>query len=133
MWTGDQLAASGSVGTAAFGRPAVVLPAVEPVPAPAGTRVVQRLTGQGQPEVPQNVVAGVPAATLVARCLGPEPLEVTVGDRPLGRVPCDDQVRVLAEGVDLEQGRPLVARGVPELRGGSSAQVSYDVAVVTGG
>ena len=130
---GSRLLAAGEVGEPLFGGPSVVLPAVEPVPVPAGSREVQRLRGQGRSELPVNLVATVPAATLVARCRGPVPLEVSLEHRPLGRVPCDERVHVLAERVSLTHGQPLAARGVPELRGDIDVPVSYDVAVVTAG
>jgi hypothetical protein len=131
---GSRLLAGGEVGEPLFGRPAVVLPAVEPVPVPAGTREVQRLRAQGGgPQGPQSLGATVPAATVIARCRGAAPLEVSVDYRPLGRVPCDEQVHVLAEKVSLLQGQPLAARGVPELRGDPDEPVSYDVVVITAG
>jgi hypothetical protein len=133
MRAGDRVVAAGEVGDPRFGYPAMVLPAVEPVAVPAGMREVQRLRGQGEPQPVPNAVATVPAARLIARCRGPEPLEVAVGDRVLGRVPCDEQVHVVAEGVALEQGRPLAVRGVPGIKGDVAAPVSYDVVVVTAG
>jgi hypothetical protein len=111
----------------------VVRPGVEPVPVPAGTREVQRLRDQGEPAVSRPVAAAA-AATLVARCRGPVPVEVVAdGTRSLGRVPCDDQVHVLAERVALDSGQRLRVQGVPELRGGPPEAVSYEVLIVTAG
>lgn len=133
VFDGGRLLAAGEVGDPVFGGAAVVRPAVEPVPVPAGSREVRRLAGQGRPGLPEPVTATVPAATLLARCRGPVPLEVLDGDRSLGRVPCDEQVHVLADRVPLASDGFLTVRGVPELRGGPEVRVPYDVVVVTAG
>jgi hypothetical protein len=130
---GGRLVAEGDVGAPVFAGQNLVLPGVEPVPVPAGRRLVQRLTGQGEPQLPRTAGTAVPSATLLARCRGAEQLTVAAADRPLGRVPCDEQVHVLAEDVELGESEPLMAGGVPELRGGPDAPVAYDVVVVTAG
>jgi hypothetical protein len=130
---GGVITAAGEVGDPPFGRPAAVQPAVEAVRAPDGTREVQRLSWHGGPEAEQTVSESLPAARLLARCRGPAPLEVAVVHRVLGRVPCDEQVHVLADRVALNQGQPLVARGVPDLLGDVATPVPYEVLIVTAG
>lgn len=129
---GGRLLAIGEVGDPLIGYPTLALPAVEPIPVPAD-QLLLRLTGQGESQEPKAVPDVVRSARLLARCRGAVPLEVATGNLALGRVPCDEQVHVLADGILLDPYRPLSVSGVPQLRGGLPEPVSYEVVVVTAG
>lgn len=119
-------------------RPDVLMQAPDPIPVPAGMRMVAQGVAQGGSVYTTDGVIvpgsaeGIRNATVLVRCRADEPAEVRYPltrdtSRSLGTVPCDGAVHRVAEGIDLPA---LVAVGTPLLKAGDGPSLPYRVVVV---